>query len=96
MAGLREWFSQTDESPTVPRIPVMVNMMTGSLSSKKQKKVQETSVRPSPSVDQLHSAIRNSGLFDEDSEEDDDYQVPESEQEVSRLLMWAFTSLPLL
>jgi len=96
MAGLREWFSQTDESPTVSRIPVMVSMTTDSVSSKKGRKVREISIRPSPSLDQLHSASRNSVMLDEDSEEDDDYQIPEQEQEVCRLRMWSFTYLPLL
>ena len=91
MAGLREWFSQTDESLTVPRIPVMVSMTTDSVSSKKERKVQETSVRPSSSLDQMHSANRNSVMLDEDSEEDDDYQITEQEQEVSRLHLWSST-----
>lgn len=81
VAGLREWFSQTDDNPTA-RIPVMVNLTTDPGSSKDQRKVHETSVQPGPSLDQLHADSRHSGTLDEDSEEDDDYQIPEPEQEV--------------
>ncbi|XP_020260698.1 protein ENHANCED DISEASE RESISTANCE 2-like [Asparagus officinalis] len=85
VAGLREWFSQTDESPKVPRMPVMVNMSADSVSSKKERKDRETSVQPTPTVDQMHSGSRHSTMLDEDSEEDDDYQIPELEPEVYAL-----------
>lgn len=91
MAGLREWFSQTDESRTVPRMPVMVNMTSNS-ASRKEQKIQENSIQPNPSVDQMHSARRHSVMLDEDSDEDEDYQISESEQEVGRLLPISFIS----
>ncbi|XP_073112983.1 protein ENHANCED DISEASE RESISTANCE 2 isoform X2 [Elaeis guineensis] len=81
VAGLREWFSQTDESHMVPRMPVMVNMTSNSASSRKERKTQENSIQPNPSVDQMHSASRHSVMLDEDSDEDEDYQIPEPEQE---------------
>nr|XP_010906231.1 protein ENHANCED DISEASE RESISTANCE 2 isoform X1 [Elaeis guineensis] len=81
VAGLREWFCQTDESHMVPRMPMMVNMTLDSVSSKKKQKIQENSVQPSPLVDQMHSASRHSVMLDEDSDEDEDYQIPELEQE---------------
>ncbi|XP_072962181.1 protein ENHANCED DISEASE RESISTANCE 2-like isoform X2 [Typha angustifolia] len=81
VAGLREWFSQTDETHTLPRIPVMVNMNTNSVSSKKEKKSQENSAHSGLSLDQMHAASRNSALMDEDSDEDEDYQLPEPDQE---------------
>ncbi|KAI4343307.1 hypothetical protein MLD38_027829 [Melastoma candidum] len=80
VAGLREWFSQTDERMPPPRIPVMVNMTSASASGKTQK---SQSVHPGPSIDQLHSASRNSVLLDEYSEEDEEYQIPYPEQEAS-------------
>ncbi|XP_058084403.1 protein ENHANCED DISEASE RESISTANCE 2-like [Magnolia sinica] len=81
VAGLREWFSQTDESHAAPRIPVMANMTSGPVSSKKYQKSQEPSIQPSPSLDQINAASRNSVLMDEYSEEEDEYQIPETEQE---------------
>ncbi|XP_038979316.1 protein ENHANCED DISEASE RESISTANCE 2-like [Phoenix dactylifera] len=81
MAGLREWFSQTDESHTVPRMSVMVNMTSNSASSRKEQKTQENSIQPNLSLDQMHSNSRHSVMLDEDSDEDEDYQIPEPEQE---------------
>ncbi|KAJ6814072.1 protein ENHANCED DISEASE RESISTANCE 2-like [Iris pallida] len=80
VAGLREWFAQTDESHTTPRIPVMVNMNSNPASSKKGRRGQETSIQPIPTLD--HAASRHSVLLDEDSDDDEDYQIPEPEQEV--------------
>lgn len=80
VAGLREWFSQTDDRLAVPRIPVMVNMTSDTMSSKKNKKTTETSSQP-PSLYQMNNASRNSVLMDEYSDEDEDFQNPESEQE---------------
>ncbi|XP_008813630.1 LOW QUALITY PROTEIN: protein ENHANCED DISEASE RESISTANCE 2-like [Phoenix dactylifera] len=81
VAGLREWFSQTDESHTVPRMSVMVNMTSNSASSRKEQKTQENSIQPNLSLDQMHSNSRHSVMLDEDSDEDEDYQIPEPEQE---------------
>ncbi|XP_022756559.1 protein ENHANCED DISEASE RESISTANCE 2-like isoform X2 [Durio zibethinus] len=76
VAGLREWFAQTDERGAPPRIPVMVNMALTSVSSKKTQK----SVPPAPSVDEINAASRNSVMMDEFSDEDEE-QMPEAEQE---------------
>ncbi|KAK1274249.1 hypothetical protein QJS04_geneDACA012234 [Acorus gramineus] len=81
VAGLREWFTQTDEIHKAPRIPAMVNMSSSSVSSKKGFRSQDSSIRPIPSLDQLHSTSRNATPVDEDSEDDDEFQIPEPEQE---------------
>eukprot|EP00268_Persea_americana_P007218 TRINITY_DN1265_c0_g1_i2.p1 TRINITY_DN1265_c0_g1~~TRINITY_DN1265_c0_g1_i2.p1 ORF type:complete len:731 (-),score=125.31 TRINITY_DN1265_c0_g1_i2:1140-3332(-) len=80
VAGLREYFSQTDDI-VGPRIPVMVNMTSDSASSKKYQKLQEPSVLPNPSLDQINGANRNSVMMDEYSDEDEEYQIAEPEQE---------------
>ncbi|GMJ00219.1 ENHANCED DISEASE RESISTANCE 2 [Hibiscus trionum] len=81
VAGLREWFAQTDERGAPPRIPVMVNMASSSVSSGKTQKIDELSVPAGPSLDQTNAASRNSVLMDEYSDEDEE-QMPEAEQEV--------------
>ncbi|KAH6804427.1 ENHANCED DISEASE RESISTANCE 2 [Perilla frutescens var. frutescens] len=76
VSGLREYFSQTDERPVAPRIPVMVNMTSVSSSSKRSKKLQSsTAHHRSPSLDQIHAANRNAHLMDEYSDEDEDLQA---------------------
>ena len=82
MIGLREWFAQTDERTAPPRIPVMVNMASSTVSSQKSLKAQGSTVHASSSIDQMNAANRNSVLLDEYSDEDEEYQIPESEQEV--------------
>ncbi|KAJ8631909.1 hypothetical protein MRB53_025245 [Persea americana] len=77
VAGLREWFSQTDESH-VPGIPVMVNMKSDSVSSKKYQKLN-LSVHPNESLVQMNGANRNSLIVDEYSDEDEEYAEPEQE-----------------
>ncbi|PRQ19082.1 putative protein ENHANCED DISEASE RESISTANCE 2, PH domain, START [Rosa chinensis] len=72
VAGLREWFSQTDERNAPPRIPVMVNMSSASVSSRKGQKLLDSSVS---------SANRNSVMMDEYSDEDEEFQIAEAEQE---------------
>ncbi|KAM1024061.1 hypothetical protein ACFX13_038118 [Malus domestica] len=72
VAGLREWFSQTDERNAPPRIPVMVNMSSASVSSRKGQKLHDFSV---------NSANRNSVMMDEYSDEDEEFQIAEAEQE---------------
>jgi hypothetical protein len=79
VAGLREWFSQTDERGAPPRIPVMVNMASASVSSKKGQKLNESSAYPNISGDQATS--RNSVMMDEYSDEDEEFQIAEAEQE---------------
>ncbi|KAJ4829432.1 Protein ENHANCED DISEASE RESISTANCE 2 [Turnera subulata] len=81
VAGLREWFSQTDERGAPPRIPVMVNMASASVSSKKNVKLQESSIHPTPSMDQINAASRNSTMMDEYSDEDEEFQIAEEDQE---------------
>ncbi|KAB2017798.1 hypothetical protein ES319_D08G186800v1 [Gossypium barbadense] len=80
VAGLREWFAQTDERGAPPRIPVMVNMASSSVSLKKTRKIDELSVPPAPSLYQMNAASRNSLLMDEYSDEDEE-QMLEAEQE---------------
>ncbi|XP_042038881.1 protein ENHANCED DISEASE RESISTANCE 2-like [Salvia splendens] len=75
VAGLREYYSQTDDRPVAPRIPVMVNMTSVSSSSKKSKKLQSSAHHHSPSLDQIHAANRNSVLLDEYSDDDEDLQA---------------------
>ncbi|RZC69505.1 hypothetical protein C5167_032641 [Papaver somniferum] len=79
VAGLREWFAQTDEKLSVPRIPVMVNMTSDTISKKNQKK-QGHSSQPS-SLDQINSVGRNSVMLDEYSDDDEEFQLAEAEQE---------------
>ncbi|GMY29580.1 protein ENHANCED DISEASE RESISTANCE 2 [Fagus crenata] len=78
VAGLREWFAQTDERSAAPRIPVMVNMTSASVSSKKGVK---SSLHSSGSTDQINGANRNSVMMDEYSDEDEEFQIAEAEQE---------------
>ncbi|XVF52103.1 hypothetical protein PTKIN_Ptkin04bG0238200 [Pterospermum kingtungense] len=80
VAGLREWFAQTDERGAPPRIPVMVNMASSSVSSKKTQKMDELPLPSVPSLDQINAASRNSLLMDEYSD-DDEEQMFEAEQE---------------
>ncbi|XAR70714.1 hypothetical protein NMG60_11027674 [Bertholletia excelsa] len=74
VAGLREYFSQTDDRMAPPRIPVLVNMASASLPSKKTPKHHA-----SPSLDQISAANKNAMMMDEDSDEDDEFQIPEQE-----------------
>lgn len=83
VAGLREWFAQTDERSAHPRIPVMVNMASASVSSKKKQNLLDSSIHPSSSLDQLNAASRHSVMMDEYSDEDEEFQLAESEQEAN-------------
>ena len=90
MIGLREWFSQTDKRNALPRIPVMVNMASTSFTSEKNQKPQESS-------DQLNATSRNSMMMDEYSDEDEEFQAPETEQEVCTThLLLCFMHIPSL
>ncbi|XP_039163209.1 protein ENHANCED DISEASE RESISTANCE 2 [Eucalyptus grandis] len=80
VAGLREWFAQTDERIPPPRIPVMVNMTSTSVSSK-ARKLQGSSAHSGPSLESLNSG-RNSVMMDEYSD-DDEEQGADTEQEGS-------------
>ncbi|TKW19328.2 hypothetical protein SEVIR_4G012800v4 [Setaria viridis] len=73
VAGLREYFSQTDEVHTVPRIPVM-HAMVNTISMKKDQKLQE----PDTKTKQTDKIL---DMVDEESEDDDDYQVPDADLE---------------
>ncbi|XP_028759477.1 protein ENHANCED DISEASE RESISTANCE 2 isoform X1 [Neltuma alba] len=81
VAGLREWFAQTDERNAPPRIPVMVNMSSASNNLKKGQKSHDSSAHPASSLDLMNAANRNSVIMDEYSDEDEDFQIAESEQE---------------
>lgn len=83
VAGLREWFAQTDERSAHPRIPVMVNMASASVSSRKKQNLLDSSIHPSSSLDQLNAASRHSVMMDEYSDEDEEFQLAESEQEAN-------------
>ncbi|CAL5429391.1 unnamed protein product [Camellia sinensis] len=79
VAGLREYFSQTDERCAPPRIPVMLNMTSASVSSKKSQKLQASSVHRSPSQDQINAAHKNAVMMDEYSDDDDEFQITDQE-----------------
>nr|GMD97363.1 protein ENHANCED DISEASE RESISTANCE 2-like isoform X1 [Ipomoea batatas] len=81
VAGLREYFSQTDERTAAPGIPAMVDM--ASVSSKRNQKLDEDSDphHRSPSLDQMTAANKNAAMLDEDSEEDEEFQVADQEEE---------------
>ncbi|XP_064947080.1 protein ENHANCED DISEASE RESISTANCE 2-like isoform X8 [Musa acuminata AAA Group] len=82
--GLREWFSQTDENYDVSKMPLMVNMTaeTAPIKKDRKRKTQENSVQPNSSQYQMHGASRHHVMLDEDSDDDEDYKIPEPEQEV--------------
>lgn len=74
----------------------MVNMSSTSVSSKKNQRPNDFSVNPS-SIDQMNSASRNSALIDEYSDDEEDFQIAESEQEVLSTfcliyMFWRFAS----
>ncbi|KAK4284151.1 hypothetical protein QN277_001020 [Acacia crassicarpa] len=83
VAGLWESFAQTDERIAPPRIPVTVNMSSTSNNSKKGQKSHDSSAHPAFSLDQINAANRNSVMMDEYSDEEEDFQIAESEQEGS-------------
>lgn len=58
----------------------MVNMTSASMSSKKNQKFESSMHPGSPDRDIVPN--RNSVMLDEDSDEDEDYQIPEADQEV--------------
>ncbi|KAK3131453.1 hypothetical protein QOZ80_6AG0506650 [Eleusine coracana subsp. coracana] len=79
VAGLREYFSQTDEIHPVPRIPMM-HTMINAVSMKKDQNIQEGDLKTKQAY--LGQADNKSlDMVDEESEEDDDYQVPEADLE---------------
>lgn len=86
LAGLRELFSQTDERGAPPRIAVMANMASASAPSKKNVKLPESSVHPTPPLDQINAASRHS-VMDEDTDDDEEFPIAEEEQEVRFMLV---------
>ncbi|CAI9759510.1 unnamed protein product [Fraxinus pennsylvanica] len=82
VAGLREYFSQTDNRTAAPRIPVMVNMTSVSNSLKRSHKLNSSSALRSPSLDQIQAENKNGALMDEYSDEDEDQVV---DQETSSI-----------
>ncbi|KAG6791945.1 hypothetical protein POTOM_001080 [Populus tomentosa] len=80
---LRELFSQTDERGAPPRIAVMANMASASAPSKKNVKLPESSVHPTPPLDQINAASRHS-VMDEDTDDDEEFPIAEEEQEAFR------------
>lgn len=89
-SGLREYFSQTDERTAAPRIPVMVNMTSASVSSKRNQKLQETPHHRTRSLDQIRAANRNASMMDEYSDEEEDFQG--ADQEVRTLCIFIVLS----
>ncbi|KAF8676720.1 hypothetical protein HU200_046835 [Digitaria exilis] len=80
VAGLREYFSQTDELHITPRIPVMETMVDAD-SEPKSRKLQEVDSKTKP-VDPRQADNKNMGMIDEESDEDDEYQVAEADLEI--------------
>nr|CAB3445231.1 unnamed protein product [Digitaria exilis] len=76
---LREYFSQTDELHITPRIPVMETMVDAD-SEPKNRKLQEVDSKTKP-VDPRQADNKNMGMIDEESDEDDEYQVAEADLE---------------
>lgn len=72
--GLREYFAQTDERTAPPRIPVMVNMASSSVPTKKTQKIQLNSVH-----NRSQSLDNAAKMMDEYSDEDEDFQIPDEE-----------------
>uniref|UniRef100_A0A8I6Y5Q2 START domain-containing protein n=1 Tax=Hordeum vulgare subsp. vulgare TaxID=112509 RepID=A0A8I6Y5Q2_HORVV len=75
VAGLREYFSQTDECHIAPRIPVMEKMFDPSAEQKNPKPRAIDKIKP---LDRDQKDSRNMSIIEEESDEDDDYQVPEA------------------
>ncbi|XP_071701234.1 protein ENHANCED DISEASE RESISTANCE 2-like [Rutidosis leptorrhynchoides] len=71
VAGLREYFAQTDERHVPPRIPVMVNMKSSRKST--QKNLLTSNHNREQSLDNAAK------LMDEYSDEDEDFPIPEEE-----------------
>nr|CAB3469267.1 unnamed protein product [Digitaria exilis] len=67
--GLREYFAQTDEVHPVPRIPVM-HAMVNAVPMKEDEKLQELDMKTKQTDNKILDMV------DEESEDDDDYQVP--------------------
>lgn len=84
VAGLREYFAQIDERTGTSRIPAMVKMTSASISSSKGQKLTISSAHSGP-IDQMNVPSRASAVLDEFSDEDEEFQIPEVEDEASPL-----------
>lgn len=80
LPGLREYFSQTDECHIAPRIPVMEKMFDPSADQKNPQPRAIDKIKP---LDRDQKDSRNMSIIEEESDEDDDYQVPEANIEVT-------------
>ncbi|KAF8737800.1 hypothetical protein HU200_014030 [Digitaria exilis] len=69
----------TDELHITPRIPVMETMVDAD-SEPKNRKLQEVDSKTKP-VDPRQADNKNMGMIDEESDEDDEYQVAEADLE---------------
>ncbi|THF93913.1 hypothetical protein TEA_026737 [Camellia sinensis var. sinensis] len=65
-----------DERSAHPRIPVMVNMASTPMSSKKSQKLHNRST----SLEQINAANKNGMTMDEYTDEDDEFQIPDPEK----------------
>ncbi|CAN6206369.1 unnamed protein product [Urochloa humidicola] len=79
VSGLREYFSQTDDIHITPRIPAMESM-TDVSASQKDENPNEVDPKTKP-ADQEHAENKNMGTIDEESDDDEDYQIPEADIE---------------
>ncbi|ONM25955.1 Protein ENHANCED DISEASE RESISTANCE 2 [Zea mays] len=76
---LREYFSQTDDIHITPRIPAMESMADVNLAQKDEK-LKEVDSKTKPE-DQQQAENKNMGTIDEESDDDEDYHVPEADIE---------------
>jgi len=80
LPGLREYFSQTDDIHITPRIPAMESMADVNTAQKDEKLTEiDSNTKP---TDQEHLENKNMGTIDEESDDDEEYQVPEADIEV--------------
>ncbi|KAM0847932.1 hypothetical protein ACQ4PT_054703 [Festuca glaucescens] len=75
VAGLREYFSQTDECHITPRIPVMENMVDPSMPKDQRRQEIEAKIKAAHGGQKDNKSM---SIIDEESDEDEDYQVPEA------------------
>ncbi|KAM0825160.1 hypothetical protein ACQ4PT_069738 [Festuca glaucescens] len=72
---LREYFSQTDECHITPRIPVMENMVDPSMPKDQKRQEIESKIKAAHGGQKDNKSM---SIIDEESDEDEDYQVPEA------------------
>lgn len=72
----------------------MANMASNNVANK-EIKTPGAFPHPVQSLDQMHSASRHSVMMDEDSDEEDDYHIPELEpEEVNNILLSPYNWSP--